>query len=58
LDPRVLEEDIGWVTNNLIREFDIFLVKYGQKPDEKFGIMRKLANWDGNFTDEDDEDAH
>jgi hypothetical protein len=58
LDPRVLKEDIGWVTNNLIREFDIFLVKYGQKPDEEFGIMRKLANWDGNFTDEDDEDAH
>jgi hypothetical protein len=37
-----LEKDIGWVTNNPIREFDIFLVKYGQQPEKEFGIERTL----------------
>ena len=37
-----LEKDIGWVTCNPIREFDIFLVKYGQKPEKEFGIERTL----------------
>lgn len=37
-----LEKDIGWVTHNPIREFDIFLVKYGQKPEKEFGVERTL----------------
>lgn len=37
-----LEKDIGWVTGNPIREFDIFLVKYGQQPEKEFGIERTL----------------
>jgi len=37
-----LRDDIGWVTKNPIREFDIFLVKYGQKPEREFGIERTL----------------
>jgi hypothetical protein len=37
-----LEKDIGWVTHNPIREFDIFLVKYGQKPEREFGVERTL----------------
>jgi len=37
-----LEIDIGWVTDNPIREFDIFLVKYGQRPEKEFGIERTL----------------
>jgi hypothetical protein len=37
-----LESDIGWVTDNPIREFDIFTVKYGQKPEKDFGIERTL----------------
>jgi hypothetical protein len=37
-----LENDIGWVTDNPIREFDIFLVKYGQQPEKEFGIERTL----------------
>jgi len=39
-----LKKDIGWVTRNPIREFDIFLVKYGQKPEKEFGIERTLYN--------------
>lgn len=42
LDTNLLEADIGWVTNNPIREFDIFLVKAGQMPEEEFGIERRL----------------
>jgi hypothetical protein len=34
--------DIGWSTNNPLRELDIFLVKYGQVPDENWGLMRTL----------------
>ncbi len=37
-----LESDIGWATNNGLREFDIFVVKYGQKPEDEFGVMRTL----------------
>lgn len=37
-----LKKDIGWVTHNPIREFDIFLVKYGQQPEREFGIERTL----------------
>lgn len=37
-----LKRDIGWVTVNPIREFDIFVVKYGQKPERDFGIARTL----------------
>lgn len=37
-----LENDIGWVTVNPIREFDIFTVKYGQKPEKDFGVARTL----------------
>lgn len=37
-----LKKDIGWVTRNPIREFDIFLVKYGQKPEKEFGVERTL----------------
>jgi hypothetical protein len=37
-----LEADIGWVTNNPLREFDIFMVKYAQVPEEKYGLVRTL----------------
>jgi len=37
-----LQQDIGWVTNNPLREFDVFLVKYGQKPEKESGIARTL----------------
>lgn len=37
-----LKQDIGWVTDNPLREFDIFIVKYGQQPEEEFGITRTL----------------
>jgi len=39
-----LRDDIGWVTDNPIREFDIFIVKYGQQPESDFGIERTLFN--------------
>jgi hypothetical protein len=38
-----LRDDIGWVTDNPLREFDIFVVKYGQVPDEDYGIVRSLS---------------
>jgi hypothetical protein len=37
-----LASDIGWVTENPIRELDLFLVKYGQKPEREAGIVRTL----------------
>lgn len=37
-----LADDIGWVTENPIRELDLFLVKYGQKPEREAGISRTL----------------
>lgn len=45
-----LENDIGWVSGNPIREFDIFLVKFGQKPEKEFGIERTL--YETNILDE------
>jgi hypothetical protein len=33
-DPRDLTDDLGWKTDNLLREFDIFTVLYGQVPDK------------------------
>lgn len=38
-----LVADIGWVTNNPLREFDIFMVKFGQMPEPAWGITRNLA---------------
>jgi hypothetical protein len=38
-----LESDIGWVSRNLIREFDIFMVSYGQRPDPSAGIVMQLG---------------
>ncbi len=38
-----LAADIGWVTNNPLREFDIFMVKFGQFPEPEWGITRNLA---------------
>lgn len=40
-----LSNDIGWVTDNPLREFDIFVVKYGQQPEIDFGIAKTLANF-------------
>ena len=42
VSPEVLKGDIGWVTSNPIREFDLALVKFGQKPENEFGIERTL----------------
>ncbi|QFU20572.1 hypothetical protein FM038_000895 [Shewanella eurypsychrophilus] len=42
INPQELKEDIGWVTSNPIREFDFFMVKYGQEPEPSRGIVRKL----------------
>lgn len=41
-----LEEDIGWRTSNPLREFDLFVVKYGQKRELQWGIERCLAEND------------
>lgn len=45
--PQDLVNDIGWATGNPLREFDIFLVKYGQHPDPDFGITQCLAKREG-----------
>lgn len=50
LEPSVLKSDIGWMTRNSLREFDIFLVKYGQEPDSQWGLSRCLARENGEFT--------
>jgi hypothetical protein len=42
-ERETLENDIGWVSSNLIREFDIFMVSYGQRPDQSAGIVTQLA---------------
>jgi len=47
-----LENDIGWVTGNPIREFDIFTVKYGQKPERDFGVERTLYEATATTVDE------
>ncbi|MCD9496871.1 hypothetical protein [Photobacterium carnosum] len=39
-----LKADIGWVTDNPIREFDFFIVKFGQEPEPSRGIVKKLFN--------------
>ncbi len=39
---RDLRSDIGWATKNPLREFDSFMVKFGQEPDPKNGIVRRL----------------
>jgi hypothetical protein len=39
-----LLRDIGWVTQNPLREFDLFMVKFGQEPEPRYGIIRKLYN--------------
>lgn len=41
--PADLREDIGWVTGNPLREFDVFVVKYGQMPEPHLGIVTKLS---------------
>lgn len=38
-----LEGDIGWVSDNSLRELDLFIVKYGQEPDSTWGVARNLA---------------
>ena len=40
-----LEKDIGWVTDNPMREFDIFLVKAAQVPDPSYGIPTQLLKF-------------
>jgi hypothetical protein len=42
-----LRADIGWVTNNPVREFDLFVVKSGQQVEDGWGITRQLfkADW-------------
>lgn len=42
IDQEALKQDIGWVTDNPIREFDIFTVHYAQVPDKDFGIEQRL----------------
>ena len=42
IDQDALRSDIDWVTNNPLREFDIFTVKYGQQPEKEWGISRTL----------------
>lgn len=37
-----LKNGIGWETRNPMLEFNIFIVKYGQKPEKEFGIERTL----------------
>ena len=44
-----LKSDIGWVTSNPLREFDIFVVKYGQQPEQECGIERTLFNQDAEI---------
>jgi len=38
-----LQGDIGWVTDNPIREFDIFMVKFGQEPEKHWGLTKNLS---------------
>jgi hypothetical protein len=44
-----LQADIGWVMSNPLREFDIFVVTYGQEPDPICGVVRKLAKWSDKY---------
>jgi hypothetical protein len=45
-ERKTLEEDIGWASSNPIREFDIFMVTFGQRPDPRWGIEVQL--WAGD----------
>jgi hypothetical protein len=47
-ERKALEEDIGWISSNPIREFDIFMVSYGQRPDPNVGIEIQLWSGDSN----------
>jgi len=39
-----LIEDIGWATDNKLREFDLMMVKFGQLPEPRWGIERRLSD--------------
>src|SRR5271156_1205578 len=47
-ERKVLEEDIGWASSNPIREFDIFMVSYGQRADPTVGMEKQLWSGDSN----------
>ena len=38
-----VDRDIAWSTANQLREFDLFVVKYGQEPDPVWGLTANLA---------------
>jgi hypothetical protein len=42
-----LRNDIGWCTENPLRELDLFLVKAGQEPERQFGIVTQIESLDG-----------
>lgn len=42
-----LQNDLGWVTDNPIREFDIFMVKFGQEPERDWGLTLNLSKSEG-----------
>jgi hypothetical protein len=48
-EQETLNKDIGWVSSNPMREFDIFMVSYGQRSDPSSGILRQLDG--GGFYD-------
>jgi hypothetical protein len=41
-----LRSDIGWCTDNTLRELDLFIVKFGQEPEPNFGVVRQLESMD------------
>lgn len=43
LSENELRRDIGWSTDNKLREFDLFMVKFGQVPEPNWGLERRLA---------------
>lgn len=43
VSPKDLKRDIGWVTDNPTRELDIFLVKFGQLPQNSWGLFRQMV---------------
>ena len=47
VDPEELRQDIGWVTANPLREFDLFMVKSAQQPESTFGLTRTLIPLQG-----------
>jgi len=42
LNEEKLKAGVGWITGDALREFDLFVVKAGQEPEEEFGIERTL----------------